>query len=250
MRGGMAPPPPPAGYRLVPVTDRAATRAFQVAIHLNASGYSPAALELQIEELRVDFPEFYDDALWAQTRAWAAIRDDAGAGAPAAGGWAGLVGVRPDVKAGGGGVGACAGHLGFLAVAPAHRRHGLGEALLTHALDAAAAAGWATVSLVSLRCRYAPALRLYDRAGFVSTQERHYTGTGALGEWAFDVAWLTLDVRAAWAGRLAPAGPRGSVAPRQVTTTPPVDWPGRAARIRAAAEAEVAAVVVAPVDSG
>jgi poly(3-hydroxybutyrate) depolymerase len=65
----------------------------------------------------------------------------------------------------------------------------------------AAAAGWATVSLVSLRCQYAPALRLYARAGFVSTQERHYTGAGALGEWAFDVAWLTLDLRAAWAGR-------------------------------------------------
>jgi len=227
---------PPAGYKLVPVASQAAARRFQAGVHLDESSYSAAALELQISELRTDFEELYNEALWRETRAWALVPEGSssvtGSGAPAAeDAWAGLVGIRPATLDGP----RSEGYLGFLAVARQHRRRGLGEVLLTHALNAAARAGFAHVRLVSLRCLYAAAVRLYDRAGFVSEQERHYKGevTG-LGEWVFDVCDLRLDMHR-WAGALAPPG----AAPPQAVITRalpqgPFEWPGRAARIREA----------------
>lgn len=227
----------PGGCAVVRCHDRDAARRFMGYIHLDTSGYCPAALELQISELCKDFPALYDDALFAEGACWVALPPSPPPPAPVADGlppWAGVVGVHSDPDEPG------SGYLGFLAVHPAYRGQGLGEVLLVTALDEARRREYPTVSLVSLRCFYAAAVRLYERAGFVSAKEDHYTGevppgTGgcaAGGAWEFDVTWLALDMRG-WHGALAPRGaaphPRGVGRP---LPQGPFDWPGRAARMR------------------
>lgn len=74
-----------------------------------------------------------------------------------------------------------AGELHVLAIAthPDRRRGGIGARLLAHAMDQARAAG-ATVATLEVRRGNAPALALYERAGFktVHVRQRYYQDDG------------------------------------------------------------------------
>jgi ribosomal-protein-alanine N-acetyltransferase len=74
-----------------------------------------------------------------------------------------------------------AGEVHILAIAthPDHRRAGIGAALLGHALDQGRAAH-ATVATLEVRRGNAPAIALYERAGFrtVHVRARYYQDNG------------------------------------------------------------------------
>jgi ribosomal-protein-alanine N-acetyltransferase len=67
-------------------------------------------------------------------------------------------------------------HINNLAIAPRHRRHGLGAALVRYVLAQAPALG-ATRATLEVRASNAPAIRLYERLGFrvEGTRRNYYT---------------------------------------------------------------------------
>lgn len=226
-----------------------ALRRFVARSHLDASGYCPPALEVQVRELPADFPSLYDPARFAAGEAWVA---EARGGA-----LVGCAGFTP----GDGGDGDAAS-LDFFFVHPRLRGCGLGRALLRTAARAAVAGGYARLQLLTLGCRYAAAVALYRSEGFVEYQALpHYAGDG----WAFHLVWLRLELPA-WAARQqqqqAAAATTGAApvpteldvavagAPPEdggddvaytaalrawlddaAACAPPWDWPGRAARV-------------------
>jgi GNAT superfamily N-acetyltransferase len=254
-----------------------ALRRFVARSHLDASGYCPAALEVQISELPADFPSLYDAARFAAGASWVA---EARGGA-----LVGCVGFTPgDDDDSGGAPAGPAASLDFFFVHPRLRGCGLGRALLHTAARAAAAAGYARLQLLTLGCRYAGAVALYRSEGFVEYKALpHYTGPGG---WTFHLVWLRLELPAWAATRGAHAG--GAPPPAlpaefdvAVAGTPPEDdgalrawlddptafplpwdWPGRGARVEEALamtweggvtaryDAEVAAAVAAAGASG
>jgi len=66
-------------------------------------------------------------------------------------------------------------HIHSIATHPDHRRAGIGAKLVAHMLEAARAAH-CTLATLEVRCTNAPAIALYERAGFrtVTVRARYY----------------------------------------------------------------------------
>ena len=58
-----------------------------------------------------------------------------------------------------------------VSVRASHRRQGLGQRLLSHAIQCAASQGFKRLTLITLKDVLADAVRLYERNGFVTVSE-------------------------------------------------------------------------------
>lgn len=163
-------------------------RKFQCRLHLDASGYSPAALSAQITDLDDDFPSLYTDSSCSESMVWIAERCETlqSAAIPENEAFSnvciGCVGISAyelaDVPT---------AELEFLSVSMTSRRAGLGGELVRRAMTAAVAAGYKRMRILTLKGIYADACRLYERLGFILVEQ-------ALGNDWFHIVWYERDL--------------------------------------------------------
>lgn len=183
--------------------DRVALRKFQALNHLDATGYCSSALETQISELKPDFPDLYDERAFNDGWSWVAeivgrassfnnesnSCSSSSASSASSSSQSAIVGcigmIRDSADADG-----TTAYLSFLSVHPDMRGQGLGDYLLQLALNEAVSLGFKRIHLLTLKCMYAAACRLYARAGFTAYKELEYNGDG----WKFSLVWLELPL--------------------------------------------------------
>ena len=236
--------------RLAEPHDRSGVRRFVVINHLNgegchreppdplhrmyplssaycsASSFNPRALELQIADLSTDFPDLYDDAIFAGRTHWTAT-------STATGKMIGAIGAC-EVDA----AGVRTVDIMHLFVDPDHQRLGCGRALLNTALEHFQTRGCVRSQLLTLRGVYGGACWLYESVGFRVYREED------------SEVYVLLRYELHFGQVPTPLPPPASAAPLRPDTQRALDawhaagpapwsWPGRAEAIEAAAACDV-----------
>jgi GNAT superfamily N-acetyltransferase len=145
--------------------DREDMIVFHVENHLAETAHYPGERESQMEDLPNDFPQLYDEAVFATEHFFLGFADSVE-------GIAGCVGIIPDTEE----RGVC--WMNTFSVAKSMRGRGLGRDLLLKALDTARHQGYTTVRLVTLgehseqQPVMAKARALYEQNGFVMVRKK------------------------------------------------------------------------------